>query len=242
AIAVDCGNLERIDDQRIKLAKKILKIDHHPNVEPFGDDNLVDTSCASCTQLLASIFRAIDENSVSKTCSAYLYRGLLTDSLCYKTSSTSAKTLEIGAYLANKGIDIRAINLELFDIDLKTFKLKTIVRNKIQIHNEHIAYCIFDLDDLNKYELSGKQAREFVNEMGSVKEFAIWAIFNQRQDDKGNILYDGSLRSKHVPINQIAAKYHGGGHANASGIKGLTQNDLTNLLQDLEDILIEQNV
>lgn len=241
AIAVDCGNLDRIDDQRIKLAKKILKIDHHPNVEPYGDHNLVDTSCASCTQLLATIFKEISFNSVLTACSTYLYRGLLTDSLCYKTSSTSAKTLEIGAYLASKDIDIRKINLELFDVDLKSFKLQTIVRNKIKLYHDHIAYCIFTIDELKEYGLEGKKAREFVNEMGHVKEFAIWAIFTQREDNNGSIVYDGSLRSKYVAINQIASKYNGGGHPNASGIKNLTAEDLENILRDLQNILSKQN-
>ncbi len=237
AIAVDCGNLDRIDDQRITLAKKILKIDHHPNVEEYGVDNLVDTTCASCTQLLATIFKEIDSNSVLKTCSEYLYRGLLTDSLCFKTSSTSFKTLEIGSYLASKDIDIRKINLELFDVDLKTFKLQTIVRNKINIIDDHIAYVIFDLHELNEYQLDGKKAREFVNEMGNIKEFEIWAIFNERIDANNNIIYDGSIRSKYVPINVIASKYNGGGHANASGVKGLSKSDLKNILIDFKQAL-----
>ena len=237
AIAVDCGNLDRIDDQRIKLANKILKIDHHPNVDEYGDDNLVDITCASCTQLLATIFKDIDPDSVLKTCSEYLYRGLLTDSLCYKTSSTSAKTLEIGSFLASKNIDIRKINLELFDVDLKTFNLQTIVRNKINIINDHIAYVIFTLKELEEHHLNGKKARELVNEMGNIKEFEIWAIFNQRIDANNNIIYDGSIRSKIVPINQIATKYNGGGHPNASGVKGLSKIDLENILNDFENAL-----
>ena len=237
AITVDCGNLDRIDDQRIKLAQKILKIDHHPNVEEYGDDNLVDTTCASCTQLLATIFKEINPNSVFKACSEYLYRGLLTDSLCFKTSSTSSKTLEIASFLATKDIDIRKINLELFDVDLNTFKLQTIVRNKINIINEHIAYVIFDIDELKEYQLDGKKAREFVNEMGNIKEFEIWAIFNQRIDANNNIIYDGSIRSKYVPINQIATKYNGGGHPNASGVKGLNKTDLSNILNDFKEAL-----
>jgi phosphoesterase RecJ-like protein len=36
-IVTDCGNVERIDDQRYQLGKKIIKIDHHPNATPYGD-------------------------------------------------------------------------------------------------------------------------------------------------------------------------------------------------------------
>ena len=45
--------------------------------------------------------------------------------------------------------------------------------------------------------------------------------------------YDGSLRSKHVTINDIAEQFHGGGHANACGVKDLSEEDLENLLDKL---------
>ena len=73
--------------------------------------------------------------------------------------------------------------------------------------------------------------------MGNIKEFEIWAIFNQRIDANNNIIYDGSIRSKYVPINQIASRYNGGGHPNASGVKGLSKIDLENILNDFENAL-----
>jgi phosphoesterase RecJ-like protein len=36
-IVTDCGNVERIDDQRYSLGQELVKIDHHPNVTPYGD-------------------------------------------------------------------------------------------------------------------------------------------------------------------------------------------------------------
>ena len=107
----------------------------------------------------------------------------------------------------------------------------------MNIINNHIAYVIFDLNELNEYQLDGKKAREFVNEMGNIKEFEIWAIFNERIDANNNIIYDGSIRSKYVPINVIASKYNGGGHANASGVKGLSKSDLKNILIDFKQAL-----
>lgn len=39
-IVCDTANAPRVDDQRFKLGKKVLKIDHHPAVDQYGDINL----------------------------------------------------------------------------------------------------------------------------------------------------------------------------------------------------------
>ncbi len=36
-IVTDTANSPRISDQRYQLAEKLIKIDHHPNDDPYGD-------------------------------------------------------------------------------------------------------------------------------------------------------------------------------------------------------------
>ena len=52
----------------------------------------------------------------------------------------------------------------------------------------------------------------------------------QKKNASGKTLYDGSLRSKKNRINDIAEKFGGGGHACAAGVKNLTQENMTNIL------------
>lgn len=233
AIAVDCANLERIDDNRISLCKEILKIDHHPNNDPYGKDNIVDTSSAACSQLLVELLKEIDNSVISKLCAVHFYRGILTDSLCFKTSSTTSKTLEIGSYLANKGIDIPAINRELFDISLKDYQLRTLTRSKLTIIDK-FGYVLYTLEDLKNNDITGSIARNTVSEINGIKDLEIVAIFNERLSSSGQIKYEGSLRSKQVTINDIAEKYYGGGHKNASGVKGMTKAEFEQILLDLQ--------
>lgn len=232
AIALDCGNLERIDDQRIKLCSKILKIDHHLNVDQYGDDEIVDTKSAATCQLLCELFREFDDNVISKACATFLYRGILTDSQGYKTLSTSVKTLETGAYLASKGLDLALINRELQSESLNNFKIRTIVRSKLEII-EKFGYCLFTLEELEKYQLSPSQCRNYVSEFMNIEEITIWAIFNERLDNNNNLVYDGSLRSKTISINDIANKYHGGGHNVACGVKNMTSNEYQEIMDEL---------
>src|SRR5699024_9934842 len=45
-IVVDTANYDRIDGE-IPDGAKVIKIDHHPDRDPFGDINLVETSVSS---------------------------------------------------------------------------------------------------------------------------------------------------------------------------------------------------
>lgn len=232
AIVLDTGNVERIDDARSPKAAKVIKIDHHPNVEPFGNLILVDTTAAATCEILAGYFQTRKDCRFSKEAAEYLYKGLLTDSLCYATSNTTPHTLEMGAYIASQGVNIPEINRDLFDQDAKSFAFASYVRSHIQTIEGKIAYVIVTLEDQEKMHISASSARNFITELGHVKEYQAWAMFTEKMEE-GKHLYDGSLRSKTMVLNDIAREYNGGGHPQASGVKDLDEKMIKTLLQSL---------
>lgn len=230
AVVLDTGNQERIDDQRYAKASKIVKIDHHPNVEPFGNIVLVNTKAAAVCEILADYFQVRTDCQLSSKAAEYLYKGLLTDTLCYATSNTTPHTLEMGAFIASHGINIPAINRELFDQDAASFRFASFVRSHIQTIGGRVAYVIISLEDQEKMHISASSARNFITELGHVKDFAAWCMFTEKLED-GKRLYDGSLRSKTIVLNDLAADYNGGGHPNASGVKNLDEKMIKTLLE-----------
>ena len=52
-IVTDTANSPRISDQRYQLAEKLIKIDHHPNDDPYGDLVWVNTKASSCSEMIA---------------------------------------------------------------------------------------------------------------------------------------------------------------------------------------------
>ena len=237
AIILDTGNKERIDDQRYALAKQVIKIDHHPNLDPYGTQNYVCEEAAATCEILTSFFASCDNQIMNHEIATYLYKGLLTDTLCFRTSNTTQHTLEMAAKLASYNLAIPELNRELFDVSYKTFHFSNWIRSNAQLLGEHLAYVIIPVSIQNEYNISASSARNRIDEIGHVKEFTIWAIFTEKIVN-GQKLYDGSLRSKTAIINTIANKYHGGGHNNASGVKDLTENDLQHLLEDLYKLTI----
>ena len=235
AIVLDTANAERISDERFNSAKEIVKIDHHIIVDQYGKYNYVNPSAAATAELLVDILTsdAFQKTTISKEAATYLYSGILTDTLSFKTSNTTSNTLRAASILALAGIDIYDINEHLFSTTYGDFEFCTYLRSKMMLE-DGLAYAILDHQDLEKYHISSSKARAFISDLNGVEDFKIWVVFTQ--NDEGT--YDVSLRSKKAfKINEIAQKYHGGGHANACGIKGLNVYTLNDLLKDLKQLI-----
>src|SRR5690625_2963350 len=55
-IICDTANTERISDRRYTLGKEIVKIDHHPNHDTYGDVLWVDTEASSTSELIYELY------------------------------------------------------------------------------------------------------------------------------------------------------------------------------------------
>lgn len=238
AFVLDTANQERVDDQRFSKAKRVIKIDHHPNREPFGDVQCVEDQAAAVCEILTYLFEQMASCKLSKKTAEYLYTGLLTDTLCFRTNNTTSNTLHAASILAEKGLNLPQINRDLFDKDIESFCFSGWVRSHY-CFEDGIAYAIVSLADCEEFHQDPGKARTFIDELGHVKEFEMWAIFTEKEEknDKGEVLYDGSLRSKEVAINDLAANYNGGGHPCAAGVKNLTYQQVLQLIQDLKKLL-----
>ncbi|MDY6062526.1 MAG: bifunctional oligoribonuclease/PAP phosphatase NrnA [Erysipelotrichaceae bacterium] len=232
AISLDCSNRERIDDQRYKLAKEIIKIDHHDFVDDYGNINYVDKYAAATCEILTQIFKEYENsyNSLFTTeCAEYLYSGLLTDTLSFKTTNVSAKTLECASYLVNKDINPSEINLRMFIKSFQIFKLANYIRSNVNFENG-LAYAIFDNNAIKILGVDGATIRNQISELGNVKEFQIWVIITQEKEGH----YRATLRSKKIHVNRIAEHYGGGGHLNAAGVDNLSNKDVKELITILK--------
>jgi phosphoesterase RecJ-like protein len=231
AVVLDVGDAERVDDGRFQSAEEIIKIDHHPERSQIAQISHTDVHAAATCEILSRFFRE-QGLIMSRKTATFLYRGLLTDTLCFRTTNTTSATLEAASWITSYQIDIPGINRELFDQSLQEFRFASWLRSKIQSKGEHLAYCIVSLEDEEQWKISADEARNFIDELGHVREYEIWCLFTEKEKD-GKRWFDGSLRSKSITINQIANQYSGGGHKNAAGVKNLDEEKLKSLLSSL---------
>ena len=74
-----------------------------------------------------------------------------------------------------------------------------------------------------------------VHVLGSLKQIKIW--FTIYYDNLNN-RWKASIRSAHLPINQIAQKYHGGGHKLAAGATFTNKNEIKTFINEIKQYLM----
>lgn len=236
AIILDTANTERIADDRYKLCKTIVKIDHHLEVDKYGDVNLVYPEVSSTAQIVAIILKEIEKGQpLSVDVAKNLYTGIISDTQMFSIPSVDKNTFMTAAYLSESNIEVGKITRQFHEIDLYKFQFKNAVANNIVIDKKGLAYLKVTNSDLVEHKLSHAEAKNSVNIMKNIAGINIWVLFSE-QADKPNC-YDASIRSNEVLINDVAREFNGGGHKFASGVKNLSESDIVNLLNKLKSKL-----
>lgn len=231
AIVCDTATTTRVDDFRCMAAKYVVKIDHHPPVENYGDINIVKPEYSSTCEVLSEILmsNAFKKYKISNLVYKYLYCGMVTDTLNFRTANTSYKTLSTAAKLVEKGGLLVSDLVEwLTDSNLETYKKITKIRNKLIVKNK-FGYIKLNTKELKEIGLDPVEAKNNIDEIGTISDLNIWAFAVEN-----NGAWDASLRSKRpYIINKFAAKYSGGGHANACAVKHINCSQLESLFKEL---------
>lgn len=234
AIVLDTSNATRADDQRFLQAPYIIKIDHHPNLDPYGNENYVEIERSSTSEIIADILYSFKLTMTTKACE-YLYCGILTDSLNFKTNNTTYKTLELAGKLAHDGkLDVANLSEKVFNDPLDVFQKNSKLRSYLKV-NGSLGTIVLDQKDLNKIGYSREEVTKQISEFGSIKELKIWLIAAYNKKTK---LYDGSFRSRgKYQVNKYCQIFNGGGHYNAAGCRDLTKDQLNALI----DMLLKES-
>lgn len=231
-IVTDTSNKERIDDQRYQLASTIIKIDHHPSVCDYGTLNIVDDNKSSACEMITDIIRILeDDKPISLKSATYLFTGMKTDTLSFSTHKVTWKTLENASYLLKSGdIDLANLTDELTSVEDTIFDYVTYLRLNAQSQNNNqLIYVYIEPEILSQFNITSSIAKEYVNTFKQKKQAKVWVILV----NEGNDNYNVSIRSRGLVINDIAAKYGGGGHVVAAATRDLTYQQTQALLNDL---------
>ncbi len=232
AIIVDTAGKNRVDDSRFESALMKIRIDHHPQFDEGYDFQLVESQAGSCSEILTECMIEWGKLISEKT-AEILIRGIIADTLGFRTTNTTAKSLRMASVLAEKNVDLPEINRQVFDTTKERYELSTEFRKRALVHECGMVTLILNQDECRELNITSTKAKELVTSFGGVKDFEIWAVFAQNEEG----LYEGSLRSRKLVINDAVSLYGGGGHQNACGIKGLSLEKVYELIETLKERL-----
>ena len=230
-IVVDTATSDRISDPRYTLGDKIIKIDHHIDVDAYGDLNFVDTSFPAVSETITN-FAVLNNLTIGIEGAIALYTGILTDTGRFRYRGVSQRTHQMAGHLVSLGVDVEYIDQKLSTETLDAVALKGYVYSNFETTEGGFIYLKMPTEVIEKYGVTRETAASMVNLIGGIEGYPVWALF---------IEYDNEirvrLRSNGPTINEVAGKFSGGGHAKAAGATIEKWSDIDGFTKEVEKVI-----
>ncbi len=237
-IVVDTPDRKRIDGPNVDDFKYSIKIDHHPFIEKFCDLELIEDTTSSACEVIMKIIKNTGLKC-NKEIAEVLFTGLVSDSNRFLFNSCTAETFSlVSEYLEEYKFDISSLYQQLFMRPLNEVRLEGYIALNMVVTENKLGYIKITDEIINKFEVDSAAAGNMVNNFNFIDKVLVWATITE---DLKNDQIRISIRSRGPSINQIAEKYNGGGHKQASGVKLKTFDEAMELINDLDQFLLEYN-
>ncbi len=235
-IVTDTANSSRIDDERYEDGSFIIKIDHHPVNDNFGDINWVESSRASTSEMIYEFYDFFkDELTLSLEAQEYLLSGIVADTNRFLYSATSSKTFKVAQKMKDNGVDFKKVYDTLYRRPFNDLKYFAFILSNLKVE-DNLAHIVISEQDIKNNNTDVATSSNMIGELGNVDDFVVWVFITE---DKRNKNYRVNIRSRGPIINDVAAKYGGGGHTMASGLRIKNLDKLDDLLYDLKSRIKE---
>ena len=237
AIIVDVGDSKRVADPRFEKASKIIKIDHHPKVQDLADVDITMEEAAAAGELVTGLLLNYgNKYKLSVKAAEYFQIAIVGDTGKFQYSSVGPLTFAVASRLVNTGIDVSQVSKRMFVKQIEDLKIQAYVLTHYTITPKGVAYYVLDQKIQEELHITSERGKENVNIFANIDGIGIWCSITE-DPNPSDYCWRISIRSKEVPINGVAAKWGGGGHAQASGAKIDSLADLPNFVKDLEELL-----
>lgn len=231
-IVTDTANTPRIDDERYKKGDFLIKIDHHPNDEVYGDLSYVDTNASSASEIVTDFALSCDL-LLSTSAARVLYNGIVGDTGRFLYPATTSKTLKIASKLREFDFDFSAMARQMDSFTFKIAKLQGFIFEQLEIDKNGAACVTLTQEDLKRFDVTDAETAAIVGVPGKIDIVESWAIFVEQSDGH----YRVRLRSKSHIINEIAKRHNGGGHPLASGANSYSLEENQAIYQEIQEVL-----
>ena len=237
-IVTDTPDSKRVDGlENMKFADSI-KIDHHPFVEKFCNYEWIDNKACSASQMIIElIFNT--KLKYNKQIAEKLFIGLVADTGRFMFEYTTPKTFKyVSRIIEETNMKMGPLYESLYVRPLKEIRFQGFIENNLKVTENGFAYIKLDDNILNEYNVDAATAGNMINNLNYIEGIVSWATFSF---DKTNNTIRGSIRSRGPVINEVAARFGGGGHIYASGVRLNTFDEVDKLIEALDETCKQYN-
>lgn len=233
-IVTDTANTERIDDGRYTKGQMLIKIDHHPNDDAYGDLLWVDTNASSCSEMIYELFaegKTYKNWVLSDTSARFLFAGIVGDTGRFLYPSTTKRTFEIAGQLVSYDFDRNQIFNGMYEMESNLLQLQGYLYQNFEMDENGAAYIKLTKAIMNEFNVTISESSVLVGSLSNIKGVTAWVIFVEEEEE-----IRVRLRSKGPIINELAKKYNGGGHPLASGATAYSWEEADRIIADLKEL------
>lgn len=204
----------------------LVVIDHHVTNSRFGTINWVEPTHAATCQMLVDLAETL-ALPLHGDLAQILLTGLVTDTLCFRTSNTTPQVLAAGMRLLQAGASLTDVTEEILDQrPFSVVRLWGRVLRDARLEDGVIWACASRADFAAAAGLDGDEASEVDREDGSLSSMLIRTIgadisasFLEKMDEEGAPAVECSFRARRgFNISGVALALGGGGHPAAAGV------------------------
>jgi phosphoesterase RecJ-like protein len=214
-VLTDCPNPDRTEgliDAARGAATAIVNIDHHPDNRRYGTINWVDVGAAATGEM---VYRLLVQLGVTLTPSmaTNLFTAVHTDTGSFRYSNVTPDTFRIASALTEAGANPAAVSSALYERrapDALRWLGESLSRVRVS-DDGRIAWLALPAGLVPERFI---EAEELVNYPRSIATVKVGCLLRELGGGRVKV----SLRAKcEVDVNRVAARFGGGGHANAAG-------------------------
>lgn len=231
-IVIDVGNHERISNPKYALCRELIKIDHHIERDPYGDINWVEDWRSSACEMIAAFYDDFrSQLRLTRKAAECLYAGMVTDSGRFMYEGVRGDTMRLAGLMLDAGVDTETLYAHLYLRTFDELKFKAAIYENMQLTPNGVAWIHVSGDMQRRFGLTFETASTSVSSLSDIRGVLCWLAFIDTPDGEIRV----RLRSRFASINTIAEKYHGGGHACASGATVYSLEEMQALIRDADE-------
>ncbi|GAK12920.1 bifunctional oligoribonuclease/PAP phosphatase NrnA [Geomicrobium sp. JCM 19039] len=231
-IICDTANRERIDGKQYEDALATFKVDHHPPIDQYADEEWVDTECSSTSEMVTRWYVDVAKPNgwkMSDAAATLLYAGIVGDTGRFRHPNTTSDTLKAASVLFENNIDLRTLFANLYKKPLQLVQLEGEVLSEVALSEAGVSVMTIRRHQLDKYNVSVNESSALVHSISDVDGLLAWVMFVELSDGTFRV----RLRSKAPVINGLAERYGGGGHPLAAGALAKDESEIAAIVSEL---------
>lgn len=191
---------------------RVLNIDHHPDNLRYGTVNWVEVSASATGEMVYDLIEALGLK-ITPEVATNLFTAIHTDTGSFRYTNASAKAFRTAAELVARGADPARVAAQLYETrQPESLVVLGRLLQRIEVSPDGlVAWLALPAGSAPEAFLQAEDLVNYPRSVGSVKVGILL-----REVPAGSVKV--SLRGKgEVAVNAIAARFGGGGHANAAG-------------------------